>query len=39
MPPAPTIRAAHDPLALRGRIATVLDHPLTIGRALLRARR
>jgi steroid delta-isomerase-like uncharacterized protein len=30
---------AHDPLTLRGRIATVLNHPLTIGRALLRSRR
>jgi steroid delta-isomerase-like uncharacterized protein len=27
---------AHDPLTLRGRIATVLNHPVTIGRALLR---
>jgi steroid delta-isomerase-like uncharacterized protein len=27
---------AHDPLTLRGRIATVLNHPLTIGRALVR---
>jgi steroid delta-isomerase-like uncharacterized protein len=30
---------AHDPLTLRGRIATVLNHPLTIGGALLRSRR
>jgi hypothetical protein len=30
---------AHDPLTLRGRVATVLNHPLTIGAALLRARR
>jgi SnoaL-like polyketide cyclase len=27
---------AHDPLTLRGRIATVLNHPMTIGRALVR---
>jgi steroid delta-isomerase-like uncharacterized protein len=27
---------AHDPLTLRGRIATVLNHPLTIGQALVR---
>jgi hypothetical protein len=27
---------AHDPLTLRGRIATVLNHPITIGRALVR---
>jgi steroid delta-isomerase-like uncharacterized protein len=27
---------AHDPLTLRGRIATVLTHPVTIGRALAR---
>jgi steroid delta-isomerase-like uncharacterized protein len=27
---------AHDPLSLRGRVATVLNHPLTIGRAALR---
>ena len=27
---------AHDPLTLRGRIATVLNHPVTIGRALVR---
>jgi steroid delta-isomerase-like uncharacterized protein len=25
---------AHDPLTLRGRVATVLNHPLTIGRAV-----
>ena len=30
---------AHDPLTLRGRVATVLNHPLTIGRALLRGAR
>jgi steroid delta-isomerase-like uncharacterized protein len=30
---------AHDPPTLRGRLATVLNHPLTIGRALLRSRR
>ena len=28
---------AHDPLTLRGRVATVLNHPLTIGGALLRS--
>jgi steroid delta-isomerase-like uncharacterized protein len=27
---------AHDPLTLTGRVATVVNHPLTIGRALLR---
>jgi steroid delta-isomerase-like uncharacterized protein len=27
---------AHDPLSLRGRVATVLNHPLTVGGALLR---
>lgn len=27
---------AHDPLTLRGRIATVLNHPLTIGGAVVR---
>ena len=27
---------AYDPLTLRGRIATVLNHPVTIGRALAR---
>lgn len=26
---------AHDPLTLRGRVATVLNHPLTVGRAVL----
>src|ERR671924_1679407 len=26
---------AHDPLSLRGRVATVLNHPLTIGQALV----
>jgi steroid delta-isomerase-like uncharacterized protein len=29
---------AHDPLSLRGRVATVLNHPLTVGSAVLRAR-
>jgi steroid delta-isomerase-like uncharacterized protein len=28
---------AHDPLTLRGRVATVLNHPVTIGRALVRS--
>jgi hypothetical protein len=27
---------AHDPLSLRGKVATVLNHPLTIGRAVIR---
>jgi steroid delta-isomerase-like uncharacterized protein len=27
---------AHDPLTLRGRLATVANHPVTIGRALVR---
>jgi steroid delta-isomerase-like uncharacterized protein len=27
---------AHDPLTLRGRVATVLNHPVTVGRAVLR---
>ena len=27
---------AHDPLTLRGRVATVLNHPLTVGQALAR---
>jgi len=27
---------AHDPLTLKGRVATVLNHPLTIGRAVAR---
>jgi steroid delta-isomerase-like uncharacterized protein len=27
---------AHDPLTLRGRIATVVNHPVTIGRAVAR---
>jgi hypothetical protein len=27
---------AHDPLSVRGRVATVLNHPLTIGRAVIR---
>jgi steroid delta-isomerase-like uncharacterized protein len=30
---------AHDPLTLRGRVATVLNHPVTIGGALLRGLR
>jgi hypothetical protein len=30
---------AHDPASPAGRLALVLTHPLTIGRALLRARR
>jgi hypothetical protein len=27
---------AHDPRSVRGRIATVLNHPVTVGRALAR---
>jgi steroid delta-isomerase-like uncharacterized protein len=27
---------AHDPLTLRGRVATVVNHPVTIGRAVVR---
>jgi steroid delta-isomerase-like uncharacterized protein len=27
---------AHDPLTLRGRVATVFNHPLTVGQAVLR---
>jgi steroid delta-isomerase-like uncharacterized protein len=27
---------AHDPLTLKGRLATVVNHPVTIGRALVR---
>ncbi len=27
---------AHDPLSLRGRLATVANHPITVGRALAR---
>jgi steroid delta-isomerase-like uncharacterized protein len=27
---------AHDPLTVRGRVATVLNHPVTVGRAVLR---
>ena len=27
---------AHDPLTLQGRLATVVNHPLTIGRALVK---
>lgn len=30
---------AHDPSSIAGRITTLISHPLTIGRALLRARR
>jgi steroid delta-isomerase-like uncharacterized protein len=30
---------AHDPLTVAGRVATVVNHPLTIGRALLRSLR
>jgi steroid delta-isomerase-like uncharacterized protein len=30
---------AHDPTTLKGRLATVLNHPVTIAGALLRARR
>jgi steroid delta-isomerase-like uncharacterized protein len=30
---------AHDPLTLRGRVATVLNHPITVGGALLRSLR
>jgi hypothetical protein len=30
---------AHDPLTLRGRLATVANHPVTIGGALLRSLR
>lgn len=30
---------AHDPRTLRGRIATVVNHPVTIGRALVRQAR
>jgi steroid delta-isomerase-like uncharacterized protein len=26
---------AHDPLTLKGRVATVLNHPLTVGRAVI----
>ena len=26
---------AHDPLTLKGRVATVLNHPLTVGRAVV----
>jgi steroid delta-isomerase-like uncharacterized protein len=28
---------AHDPLSLRGRLATLANHPVTIGRALVRS--
>ena len=28
---------AHDPLTLKGRLATVLNHPVTVGRALVRS--
>jgi steroid delta-isomerase-like uncharacterized protein len=27
---------AHDPLTLKGRVATVLNHPVTVGRAVMR---
>jgi steroid delta-isomerase-like uncharacterized protein len=27
---------AHDPLTLKGRVATVLNHPVTVGRAVIR---
>ena len=27
---------AHDPLTLRGRVATVFNHPLTVGQAMVR---
>ena len=27
---------AHDPLSLRGRVATVANHPVTVGRAVVR---
>lgn len=30
---------AHDPLTLRGRVATVVNHPVTVGRALVRQAR
>jgi steroid delta-isomerase-like uncharacterized protein len=30
---------AHDPLTLRGRVATVLNHPITVGGAVLRSLR
>jgi steroid delta-isomerase-like uncharacterized protein len=30
---------AHDPLTLRGRLATVLNHPITVGGAVLRSLR
>jgi hypothetical protein len=30
---------AHDPLTLKGRMATVLNHPVTIARAFLRRAR
>jgi hypothetical protein len=29
---------AHDPTSLAGRLSTLVSHPLTIGRALFRAR-
>jgi steroid delta-isomerase-like uncharacterized protein len=28
---------AHDPLTLKGRVATILNHPVTVGRALFRS--
>jgi hypothetical protein len=27
---------AHDPLTLKGRLATVVNHPVTVGRAVAR---
>jgi hypothetical protein len=30
---------AHDPSSLAGRVTTLISHPLTIGRALVKARR
>ena len=30
---------AHDPLTLSGRVATLVNHPVTIGRALFRSLR
>jgi hypothetical protein len=29
---------ANDPLSLRGRVSTALNHPLTVGTAVLRAK-
>jgi hypothetical protein len=28
---------AHDPLTLKGRVATLVNHPLTIGRGVVRS--